>query len=51
MSSPPFVHLRGQLFYDASHVGDPPRGKREMKAATIWEIHPVVAMWFVAPPQ
>jgi uncharacterized protein (DUF2235 family) len=50
MGSPPYVHLRGQLFYDASHFGDAPRGKLGMKAATIWEIHPVVAMWFVAPP-
>jgi hypothetical protein len=50
MNSPPYVHLRGQWFYDAPHFGGNPRGKRGMKAATIWEIHPVVAMWFVAPP-
>ncbi len=38
------VALTGQLFYDDSHVGDPPRGKKGMKAATLWEVHPVIAI-------
>lgn len=50
LRSPLWVRLRGQLFYDASHFGDAPRGKKGMKAATIWEIHPVVAMRLVPPP-
>jgi len=45
-----FVRLRGQLFYDANHFGGEPRGKLGMKAATIWEVHPVVAMWLATPP-
>ena len=45
-----FVRLRGQLFYDANHFRGEPRGKKGMKAATIWEVHPVIAMWFAAPP-
>jgi hypothetical protein len=36
------VRVTGQLFYDDAHVGDPPRGKRGMKATTLWELHPVV---------
>lgn len=35
------VTVTGQLFYDDSHVGDAPRGKRGMRAATLWELHPV----------
>jgi len=35
------VTVTGQLFYDDSHVGDPPRGKRGMHAASLWELHPV----------
>ena len=36
------VTVTGQLFYDDAHVGTPPRGKKGMKAATLWEIHPVI---------
>lgn len=50
LSPPRFVRLRGQLFYDANQFGSAPRGKRGMKAATVWEVHPVIAMWFVVPP-
>lgn len=35
------VRVTGQLFYDDAHVGDPPRGKKGMKATTLWELHPV----------
>jgi len=46
MQHPVFVTVTGVLFYDDSHVGDPPRGKRGMKAATLWELHPVTALVF-----
>jgi len=45
-----YVTITGQLFYDDSHVGDPPRGKRGMKAATLWELHPIIDFHF-APKQ
>lgn len=51
MAHPPFVTVTGQLFYDDSHVGDPPRGKKHMPAATLWEVHPVTAMAFAPKPQ
>jgi len=38
------ARVTGQLFFDDAHVGDPPRGKRRMKAATLWEIHPITAI-------
>ncbi len=46
-----FVTVTGILFYDDSHVGDPPRGKKGMKAATLWELHPVTAMVFAVKPK
>jgi hypothetical protein len=51
MKHPPFVVVTGQLFYDDSHVGDKPRGKKGMKAATLWEIHPVTVMAFAPKPK
>ncbi len=39
-----YVTVTGQLFYDDSHVGDRPRGKKGMHAATLWEIHPVTGL-------
>jgi hypothetical protein len=45
-----FVRVTGQLFFDDAHVGDQPRGKRGMKAATLWEIHPITALEFAATP-
>jgi len=39
-----YVTVTGQLFYDDSHVGDPPRGKKGMHAATLWEVHPVTSL-------
>ena len=46
LQHPVFVTVTGILFYDDSHVGDPPRGKKGMKAATLWELHPVTAIAF-----
>jgi hypothetical protein len=46
MQHPVYVTVTGILFFDDSHVGDPPRGKKGMKAATLWELHPVTAMVF-----
>ena len=50
MQHPVYVTVTGILFYDDSHVGDQPRGKKGMKAATLWELHPVTAMVFAAKP-
>jgi hypothetical protein len=50
MQHPPYVRVVGQLFFDDYHIGDQPRGKKGMKAATLWEIHPIVAMEFAPPP-
>lgn len=50
MIHPVYVAVTGQLFYDDSHVGDRPRGKRGMKAASLWEIHPIVALGFAPVP-
>jgi hypothetical protein len=51
MQHPVYVTVSGILFYDDSHVGDPPRGKKGMKAATLWELHPVTAIAFAPPPK
>jgi hypothetical protein len=51
MEGKAFVRVTGQLFYDDSHVGDQPRGKKGMKAATLWELHPVTAMEFAPRPK
>jgi len=50
MNHPPYVTVTGQLFYDASYVGLPPRGKWNMQAATLWEIHPVTDIVFAPLP-
>jgi hypothetical protein len=50
MTHPPFVRVTGALFFDDAHVGDEPRGKKGMKAATLWELHPVVSMAFAPKP-
>ncbi len=47
---PVFVKVTGQLFYDDAHVGDPPRGKKGMKAATLWELHPLTDVKLAHPP-
>ncbi len=46
-----YVTITGQFFFDDPHVGDPPRGKRGMKASTLWELHPVVAIAFAPRPK
>jgi hypothetical protein len=51
MRHPVFVTVTGVLFFDDSHVGDPPRGKKDMHAATLWELHPVTALAFAPKPQ
>ena len=44
LNHPACVTLTGQLFYDDAHVGDPPRGEKQMQAATLGELHPVTAI-------
>ena len=46
-----FVKVTGVLFYDDAHVGDQPRGKKGMKASTLWELHPMTAIAFAAAPK
>uniref|UniRef100_Q02AC0 Uncharacterized protein n=1 Tax=Solibacter usitatus (strain Ellin6076) TaxID=234267 RepID=Q02AC0_SOLUE len=50
MQHPVYVTVTGILFYDDAHVGDQPRGKKGMKAATLWELHPVTSMAFAPKP-
>ncbi|HEY6951705.1 MAG TPA: hypothetical protein VI758_04820, partial [Bacteroidota bacterium] len=50
LSKAVYVTVTGQLFYDDSHVGDPPRGKKGMHAATLWEVHPVTEIQSTNPP-
>lgn len=50
MNYVPYVRIEGQLFYDAAHVGDKPRGKKGMKCYTLWELHPVVDIDFAPEP-
>src|ERR1035437_3083092 len=46
MQHPLYVTVSGNLFYDDSLVGGQPRGKKGMKAATLWELHPVTTIAF-----
>ncbi|MCX6134012.1 MAG: hypothetical protein NTU47_09395 [Ignavibacteriales bacterium] len=46
-----YVSIKGQLFFDASHLKGNPRGKRGMKSYTPWEIHPVFSITFAAKPR
>jgi hypothetical protein len=50
MQHPVFVTVTGIMFYDDAHIGDPPRGKKGMKATTLWELHPVTAIAFAPKP-
>jgi hypothetical protein len=50
MQHPVYIEVVGALFYDDAHVGDPPRGKKGMKAATLWELHPLTSIRFVPIP-
>lgn len=51
MQHPVYVTVTGILFYDDSHVGDAPRGKKGMHAATLWELHPVTTLVFPPKPK
>lgn len=51
LQHPMRVQVVGALFFDGSHVGDAPRGKKGMKAATKWELHPVTNVKFLPPPK
>jgi hypothetical protein len=51
MQHPCYVTVSGIVFYDDAHVGDAPRGKKGMKAATLWELHPVTAIAFAPKPK
>lgn len=51
MTHPVYVSVTGQLFYDDAHIGDAPRGKKNMTAATPWELHPVTAIAFAPVPR
>lgn len=49
ISHPPKVTVVGQLFWDSAHSGSEPGGGRGKKqchrlAATLWEVHPVIAI-------
>ncbi len=50
-----YVKVTGQLFYDDYHVTEKKenqhRGKKGMKAKTLWEIHPVTKIELATPPQ
>lgn len=46
MNHAPYVEVAGQLFFDDWFLNEPARGKRGMKAATLWEIHPVLGIRF-----
>ena len=46
-----YVTVKGQLFFDAPHLNGRPRGKRDMKSYTPWEIHPVISVEFAKPPR
>jgi hypothetical protein len=45
-----YVTIKGQLFFDAPHVKGEPRGKRDMKSYTPWELHPVYSIRFAPKP-
>ena len=50
MQHPVYVTVTGIMFFDDAHVGDQPRGKKGMKAATLWELHPVTGIAFAPKP-
>lgn len=50
MQHPAFVRVTGQLFLDTGAIGNAPRGKKGMKAATLWELHPVTAIALAPSP-
>jgi hypothetical protein len=50
MQHPVYVKVTGILFYDDAHVNTPPRGKKGMHAAGLWELHPVINIAFAPKP-
>ncbi len=48
---PVYVTVTGQLFFDATHLKGNPRGKRNMKSYTPWELHPIISMKFASKPK
>jgi len=46
LNHPACVTLTGQLCYGDAHVGDPPRGKKQVQAATLGELRPLTAIAF-----
>jgi hypothetical protein len=51
LDHPVYVTVKGQLFFDASHVKGEARGKRGMTSYTPWELHPVYSIKFAAKHQ
>jgi hypothetical protein len=46
-----YVTIKGQSFFDTPHLKGKPRGKRDMKSYTPWEIHPVISIGFAPKPK
>ena len=44
LDDPVYVEVVGQLFLDSAHSVNGQRGKAGMPAATLWELHPVLAI-------
>ena len=45
LSKPIKITFTGALFYDDAHVGTPSRGKKGMKAPSLWELHPATKIF------
>jgi hypothetical protein len=53
---PVYVEVTGQLFYDDAHVAQTAKeenrekqiNKRQLPSDTVWEIHPVIRVAFMA---
>jgi hypothetical protein len=41
------VEITGQLFYNNSMIGEKQRGRKGMRVATHWELHPVSDIKFI----
>lgn len=51
LTHPVYVKVTGQLFFDATHLKGNPRGKRNMKSYTPWELHPIISISFAPIPK
>jgi len=51
LEHPVYVRIAGQLFFDLPHVKGLPRGKRQMKSYTPWELHPLISIRFAPLPK